>query len=33
VVEAEEFVAKKLGHDLSRTNYQVDFRRSNATNA
>ncbi|WP_194396252.1 single-stranded DNA-binding protein [Microbacterium atlanticum] len=24
VVEAEEFVAKKLGHDLARTNYAVD---------
>jgi single-stranded DNA-binding protein len=24
VVEAEEFVAKKLGHDLARTNYEVD---------
>lgn len=24
VVEAEEFVAKKLGHDLARTNYDVD---------
>jgi len=23
-VEAEEFVAKKLGHDLARTNYEVD---------
>ena len=22
--EAEEFVAKKLGHDLARTNYEVD---------
>jgi single-stranded DNA-binding protein len=24
VVKAEEFVAKKLGHDLARTNYEVD---------
>ena len=24
VIEAEEFVAKKLGHDLARTNYEVD---------
>ncbi|GAA1996505.1 single-stranded DNA-binding protein [Microbacterium pumilum] len=24
VVDAEEFVAKKLGHDLARTNYEVD---------
>lgn len=23
-VKAEEFVAKKLGHDLARTNYEVD---------
>jgi single-stranded DNA-binding protein len=23
-IEAQEFVAKKLGHDLARTNYQVD---------
>ena len=23
-VEAEEFVAKKLGHDVARTNYEVD---------
>jgi len=24
VVEREEFVAKKIGHDLARTNYEVD---------
>ncbi len=24
VVKAEEFVAKKLGHDLARTSYEVD---------
>lgn len=23
-MEAEEFIAKKLGHDLARTNYEVD---------
>ncbi|MFB7893669.1 single-stranded DNA-binding protein [Microbacterium sp. NPDC056044] len=31
VVEAEEFVAKKLGHDLARTNYDVDRSRRSAT--
>ncbi len=32
VVEREEFVAKKIGHDLARTNYDVDReRRSPAT--
>ncbi len=30
VVEAEEFVAKKLGHDLARTNYDVDRTRRTA---
>ncbi|TFD62564.1 single-stranded DNA-binding protein [Cryobacterium suzukii] len=24
VIQREEFVAKKIGHDLARTNYQVD---------
>ncbi|WP_411700499.1 single-stranded DNA-binding protein [Conyzicola sp.] len=24
VIEREEFVAKKIGHDLARTNYEVD---------
>lgn len=32
VVKAEEFVAKKLGHDLARTSYEVDrTRRQSAT--
>jgi len=32
VVKAEEFVAKKLGHDLARTSYEVDrTRRQPAT--
>ena len=32
IVEREEFVAKKIGHDLARTNYEVDRdRRSTAT--
>lgn len=31
VVEAAEFVAKKLGHDLARTNYAVDRTRRTAT--
>lgn len=30
VVEAEESVAKKLGHDLARTNYDVDRTRRSA---
>lgn len=30
VVEAEEFVAKKLGHDLARTSYEVDRTRRSA---
>lgn len=29
-VEAEEFVAKKIGHDLARTNYEVDRSRRSA---
>lgn len=33
VVEAEEFVAKKLGHDLARTNYNVDRARRSAAAA
>jgi single-stranded DNA-binding protein len=33
VVEAEEFVAKKLGHDLARTNYDVDRTRRSAAAA
>ncbi|WP_243073705.1 single-stranded DNA-binding protein [Microbacterium sp. SS28] len=33
VVEAEEFVAKKLGHDLARTNYVVDRSRRSAVAA
>lgn len=36
-IEREEFVAKKIGHDLSRTNYEVDRTRrpaqAEATNA
>ncbi|WP_442576389.1 single-stranded DNA-binding protein [Microbacterium sp. F51-2R] len=31
VIDAEEFVAKKLGHDLARTNYEVDRSRRAAT--
>lgn len=31
VVEAEEFVAKKLGHDLARTNYEVNRSRRTST--
>lgn len=30
VVEREEFVAKKIGHDLARTNYSVDRARREA---
>jgi len=30
VVKAEEFVAKKLGHDLARTRYDVDRTRREA---
>ncbi|SFS16477.1 Single-strand binding protein family protein [Microbacterium sp. cf046] len=32
VVEAQEFVAKKLGHDLARTNYEVDRTRRTVAN-
>jgi single-strand DNA-binding protein len=33
VVDREEFVAKKIGHDLARTNYEVDrARRATAVN-
>ncbi|WP_022890207.1 single-stranded DNA-binding protein [Agromyces italicus] len=31
IIELEEFVAKKIGHDASRTNYNVDRTRRNAT--
>jgi len=31
VVQREEFVAKKIGHDLARTNYDVDRTRRSAT--
>jgi single-strand DNA-binding protein len=31
VIEREEFVAKKIGHDLARTNYEVDRARHSAT--
>lgn len=27
IIEREEFVAKKIGHDLARTNYDVDRNR------
>ncbi|MET0843326.1 MAG: single-stranded DNA-binding protein [Mycetocola sp.] len=30
VIEREEFVAKKIGHDLARTNYAVDRARRSA---
>jgi len=30
VVDREEFVAKKIGHDLARTNYEVDRARRSA---
>jgi single-stranded DNA-binding protein len=33
VVEREEFVAKKIGHDLTRTNYTVDRAHRSATGA
>ena len=32
IVEREEFVAKKIGHDLARTNYDVDRSRRPAPN-
>lgn len=31
IVDREEFVAKKLGHDLARTEYEVDRTRRHAT--
>ncbi|ANJ27379.1 single-stranded DNA-binding protein [Agromyces aureus] len=31
IVDGEEFVAKKLGHDLARTEYEVDRTRRQAT--
>ena len=31
-IQREEFVAKKIGHDLARTNYQVDRSRRDASN-
>jgi single-strand DNA-binding protein len=30
VIDREEFVAKKIGHDLARTNYEVDRARRSA---
>jgi single-strand DNA-binding protein len=30
VIEREEFVAKKIGHDIARTNYDVDRERRSA---
>ena len=33
VVDREEFVAKKIGHDLARTNYEVDRTRRAAASA
>jgi single-strand DNA-binding protein len=30
IIEREEFVAKKIGHDLARTNYEVDRTRRSA---
>jgi single-stranded DNA-binding protein len=32
-IQREEFVAKKIGHDLVRTNYQVDRTHRDASNA
>ena len=31
-IQRKEFVAKKIGHDLARTNYQVDRSRRDASN-
>ena len=31
IIQREEFVAKKIGHDLARTNYRVDRARRSAT--
>lgn len=33
VIQREEFVAKKIGHDLARTNYDVDRTRRSAAGA
>jgi single-strand DNA-binding protein len=33
VIEREEFVAKKIGHDLARTNYEVDRAHRSAAGA
>ena len=33
IIEREEFVAKKIGHDLARTNYDVDRNRRPAPKA
>ena len=33
VIDREEFVAKKIGHDLARTNYDVDRARRSAAGA
>lgn len=33
IIEREEFVAKKIGHDLARTNYDVERNRRPAPNA
>ncbi|MDJ0378445.1 single-stranded DNA-binding protein [Cryobacterium sp. PH31-L1] len=33
VMQREEFVAKKIGHDLARTNYQVDRTHRDATDS
>jgi len=33
IIQREEFVAKKIGHDLARTNYDVDRGRRSATSA
>jgi len=33
VIEREEFVAKKIGHDIARTNYDVDRERRSAAGA
>ena len=32
-IEREEFVAKKIGHDLARTNYEVDRARRSVAGA
>lgn len=33
IVERDEFVAKKIGHDIARTNYEVDRERRSAAGA